>query len=75
MFGWLKKAKKQEPKPCRHDKNYREECWTSKDGTPMVDFRCFDCGMRDSGHVYGPGGDDWNKLVICQDGIKTEQKE
>jgi hypothetical protein len=29
-----------------------ERRWLDPDGTPMIDWRCPDCGEHDRGHVY-----------------------
>lgn len=48
LFGWLKKKKK----VCEHKTNFYMRKWRTPDGTPMIYFRCYDCGHEDRGHVY-----------------------
>lgn len=59
-----------EKEPCKHNKNNRENKFRLPDGTPMVDFVCFDCGYEDRGHVYA--GEDWpvKKITLTHDGQK-----
>jgi len=39
-------------KKCLCNKNTFARKYFSDDNTPMIEFMCFDCGYRDSGHVY-----------------------
>ena len=41
---------------CTHPRA-TEKRWLDRDGTPMIDWRCPDCGERDSGHVYADAKD------------------
>lgn len=54
-------------KPCTHEKNYRKHKFNSEDGTPMIEFHCYDCGWQDNGHVYG---ESWKEpeLKVVRDG-------
>lgn len=46
---WLRRAP---PPRCQHPRA-TEKKWNASDGTPMVLWRCPDCGERDMGHVQG----------------------
>jgi hypothetical protein len=37
---------------CNHTGQYYCRRYVDKDGTPMIHFRCYDCGYEDHGHVY-----------------------
>ena len=54
------------PKPCKHENNTRVRKYKLRDGTPMIEVDCYDCGYSDHGHVYA---NDWpESLVITKDG-------
>ena len=52
---------------CEHTQNYRSHKYVLDDGTPMIDFQCYDCDYSDKGHVYGDG-EDWTELKVVRDG-------
>lgn len=41
--------------------------FVSEDGTPMIDFQCYDCDWHDHGHVHGDA-DDWTELKVVRNG-------
>jgi hypothetical protein len=49
MLAWIKSWFVKPP--CTHP-NAQENKWLDPDNTPMVDWWCPDCGLRDHGHVY-----------------------
>jgi predicted RNA-binding Zn-ribbon protein involved in translation (DUF1610 family) len=62
MLDLIKRLFVKAPAPrCLHP-NGIERKWNLGDGTPMVSFRCPDCGERDSGHVHG---DSWTAEEIA----------
>lgn len=65
MFNIFKKKK------CNHDKNYNIRTYLSDDGTPMVDFECFDCGWKDHGHVYADIEDWKENHIIVKNSIEV----
>jgi len=61
------------PEPCNHAKNWRQHNFTAGDGTPMMDWQCLDCGLRDHGHVYAAPGDSWpDETITFRDGVRVE---
>ena len=63
--------KAQECIPCNHNQNYLYVRWINEDGTPMMTFRCNDCGNFDKGHVYGESKD-WVGTTKCVNGVPLE---
>ena len=54
------------PRECEHTKNYRMHKYVLEDGTPMIDFQCYDCDHSDKGHVYGDG-ENWEEIKVVKD--------
>lgn len=52
MIAWFRSLFAKPPVPCQHPRA-TERRWNLGDGTPMVLWRCPDCGERDMGHVHG----------------------
>ena len=58
-------------KRCRHTNiNNYKNTWELQDGTPMYEFRCYDCGWHDKGHVHGNfeqnrPNQDKNRCPLC----------
>jgi hypothetical protein len=50
MFRWLALWFLRSPDPCTHPDAICVK-WLDKDGLPMIDFRCPDCGEVRFGHV------------------------
>ena len=51
---------------CLHRKNYIAHKWI-ENNTPMVDFRCLDCGYFDIGHVHAEDTNNWKTESIYVD--------
>ena len=64
MFNIFKK------KRCEHDRNYRSRKYLSVDGTPMIEFDCFDCGWKDHGHVYADAEKWEENLILVRNGVE-----
>jgi len=60
-------AKVLKTRVCYHTQNHRSHKYLATDGTPMIDFECYDCGYKDHGHVYSDG-EDWVELKIVKNG-------
>jgi len=57
-------------KECDHTHNFRSLKYKLKDGTPMYEFECYDCGYKDKGCVYADGQTWDDKLVIKRNGVQ-----
>jgi len=56
-------------KECNHDTDYRSRTYLLDDGTPMVEFECYKCGWKDSGHVYADSSTYKQRLIVKEKGI------
>jgi hypothetical protein len=56
-------------KKCDHSQNFRLKKHFSKDGAPIIEFDCHDCGHKNAGHVKCNSHDWDTQLIVKKNGI------